>query len=197
VRFDAPEHVHLWQKTGQYPLIHDPIVDYVRGAVSPNDGPILDLCSSTGLLGARLYELGYTVCAVQEPNGALQFGYKAGVYRGVPLLEARIDADSLPAFLHYVSEQDVETVVARRAFPELWDALGGRTGFGLLAAGLQAAGVERIVLEGRAPTRKATHPLATAAAEAAALVGHGWRLAGTAGHVRELAAVPSIGYATE
>lgn len=195
MRFDAPEHVGLWQKTGRFPAIHDAIANHVRTVVSPGDGPVLDLCSSSGLLGRRLLDLGYTVTAVQESNAALSLGLSAGVYRGVPLLEARITLGSLPLFLHWVGEQEVDTIVARRAFPELWDGVGGAGGFAQLAEGLAECGVERIVLEGRAPTRKATHPLASADAEVEALSRHGWSLSDTVGHIRELSRIPNFGYA--
>lgn len=174
MRFDAPEHVRTWQKFSRYPDIHHDIVGWTRITVAPSDGTVLDLCSSSGLLGRQLADCGYIVTAVQEPNAAVQLGLDAGVYRGIPLLHARIDGEALPAFLHWVGEQQVETVVARRAFPELWDALGA-DGFAELARGLVAAGVETIVLEGRAPTRKAVHPLASADAEVDALTPHGWR----------------------
>ncbi|KWW97369.1 hypothetical protein LI90_4341 (plasmid) [Carbonactinospora thermoautotrophica] len=186
-RFDAPEYVHAWKTRGAYPRIHDNITTVVREELDPTDpGVLLDLGSSTGLLARRLTDAGYLVCAVQEPGRALDHGRKAGVYDGVPVLELRITPVTLPRLLDWVREQHVYAVVARRVFPELYDALGPNS-FRDLAVGLRDAGARWIILEGRAPTTRATHPLNCAAREVDALA-PAWTLARRQGAVAVLEA---------
>lgn len=167
VRFDAPEYVHDWQATGRYPAVHDRITAAVREEVDPSEGVLLDLCSSTGLLGRRLHEHGYSVVAVQEPGPAVTLGRDAGVYDAVPLLETRIQPDTLPDLADWIHTHQVSTVVARRCFPELWDMFSDA--FHHLADTFADSGVQRIILEGRAVSVRSKHPLATAQREATAL----------------------------
>jgi hypothetical protein len=67
-----------------------------------------------------------------------------------------------------VEHEGVTTVVARRCFPELWDALGAPE-WPILVAGLAEAGVRRVVLEGRKVSHRTVHPLGCATQEVAAL----------------------------
>jgi hypothetical protein len=183
-RFDAPEYVDAWQASGVFPTIHDRIVNVARSEIGPCDGTVLDLCSSTGLIGRRLADVGYQVMACQEPGPALQLGRERGVYAGIPVLEVRITPGTLGRLLAWCEDHQVRTVVARRCFPELWDALGADD-FPVLVRELAEAGVERIVLEGRVASGRSVHPLATAAAEVAAFASH-WVAAGTFGQVAVL-----------
>lgn len=173
MRFDATEYVDTWKATGRFPAIHDRITALVREEVSPSEGTVLDLCASTGLLGRRLADCGYTVTAVQEPGPATMTGVAAGVYDPVDLLALRIAPDTVGEFLRHVEDHEVRTIVARRCFPELWEALSD-VEFGVMARGLVDAGVRRIVLEGRVASHRSTHPLATAAHEVTALA-PAWR----------------------
>lgn len=183
-RFDAPEYVDAWQASGVFPTIHDRIVSVTRSEIGPREGTVLDLCSSTGLIGRRLAEAGYRVVACQEPGPALQLGRERGVYDGIPVLDVRITPGTLGRLLAWCEDHQVRTVIARRCFPELWDALGPDD-FPVLVRELTEAGVERIVLEGRVASGRSVHPLASAAAEVAAFAGH-WSSAGSLGQIAVL-----------
>ncbi|MFD1145957.1 hypothetical protein [Saccharothrix hoggarensis] len=172
-RFDAVSYVTAWSTGRRFPAIHNGIMSVVRAEIEPEDGVVLDLCSSTGLLSRQLADVGhYPVVAVEQPGPALQLGMNAGVYDELPVLPLRIARDTLGGLLAWVEERKVTTVVARRCFPELHDALGEE--FATMAAGLVDAGVRRVVLEGRIFSARTTHSLGTASREVAALAPR-WR----------------------
>jgi hypothetical protein len=174
-RFDAEEYVTAWVERGDYPKIHVPITAWVRENVGPEEGHVLDLCSSTGLLGRKLAQAGYRVRAVEQPGPGLELGRQNRVYEHIPLMPLKIGPDTLDDLAEWLSgrltaTEPVRTVVARRAFPELWDAMGGtQKDFACLVEVLRASGVRNILLEGRQVSKRSTHPLASAADEARAL----------------------------
>jgi hypothetical protein len=178
-RFDSPELVAAWSDAGVYPAIHDAMHQWVRETIGPRDGTVLDLCSSTGLLARRLGRAGYRTVAVTQPGPALTLARDAGVYDHTPVLGLRIGPSELPVLDGFMREHQVRTVVARRAFPELWDALG-ETDFRIMAELWVDAGVRNVLLEGRVASARSTHPLATAAAEAEALAS-AWKVADSRG----------------
>lgn len=167
--FDAQRLVDAWQSRGEWPAIHTPVVTMVREVCDPGES-LCDLGSSTGLLGRRLAGLGYRVCAVEQPGSALSRGILAGVYDGVPYLGARIQPDTLQVLAGHLQQHGVTTVIARRVFPELWDALGPDE-WPRLPAMLLEVGVRRIIVEGRVPSGRTTHPLGIPARERRALTG--------------------------
>lgn len=170
MRFDDPEYVAAWRRDGTFPRIHDGIVQQVLTETEPGDGPVLDLGACTGLLGRQLVGHGYQVYALQEPGPAHDLGVTEGVYDPIPVLRLKLTGPlSLGPTLGWIEQVGIRTIVARRVFPELWDSLGGKEGFDLLAEGLAASGVERIILEGRVTSTRTTHPLGDAADEVAAL----------------------------
>lgn len=172
-RFDDPAYVDAWAKRGQFPHIHNGIVSLVRTEVEPAGETVLDLCSSTGLLARQLVDVGhYRVVALEQPGPAFDRGRQAGTYDGIPVLAMRLEPDTVDEFLTWLKVERVTTVVARRCFPELHDALGDA--FRTFAASLADAGVQRIVLEGRIASTRTTHRLGTAAREVAALAPH-WK----------------------
>lgn len=170
-RFDDPDYVRDWQQHGRFPAIHTRMISAIREEIDPESGVVLDLCSSTGLLGRRLANHGYQVVAVQEPGRALTLGIDAGVYNLVPHLALRITAESLGQLLAWIETQQVRTVVARRCFPELFDQLGP-SDFPVLSRELAAAGVERIAMEGRVQSQRTVHPLGSIQQEITALDQH-------------------------
>ncbi|WP_372672559.1 hypothetical protein [Amycolatopsis kentuckyensis] len=169
MRFDDPSYVDAWGRAGVFPRIHQGIVQHVLTETEPVDGHVLDLGACTGLLGRQLADNGFTVFAVQEPGPAHDLGRGRGVFDPIPVLDLRVTPDTIGTLVAWIEQVDVRTVIARRVFPELWDALGGKAGFDQLAEGLADAGVERIFLEGRAVSSRTTHPLGDAAREVAAL----------------------------
>ncbi len=183
-RFDAPEYVAAFLESGAFPRIHDAITAAVLAEVDPADGAVLDLGSSTGLLTRRLAGHGYRMAAAQEGGDALIRGAAADLYRGVPVFSERVTPASLSAFLEFVETCGVTTIVARRVFPELHDALGDS--FALLPLGLKVAGVRTIVHEARAVSTRTRHPLGTPGLERAALEPT-WALSAAYGPVGVLA----------
>jgi hypothetical protein len=172
-RFDDPAYVDAWAQRRRFPLIHHGIVSTVRTEVDPDGETVLDLCSSTGLLGRQLVDVGhYRVVALEQPGPALDRGRQAGVYDGIPVLAMRLEPDTVDEFLTWLGVEQVTTVVARRCFPELHDAFGDE--FGAFAAGLAQSGVRRIVLEGRIASSRSVHALGTVTCEVDALAPH-WK----------------------
>lgn len=174
-RYDAPELVAAWQRDGTYPAIHTAIYGWVREVLDPRHGTLLDLCSSTGLLARRLATAGYRTCAVTMPGPALDLGRDAGVYRHTPVLGLKIEPSTLPDLDRWVCDHQVRAIVARRALPELWDALGSARDVQIMAEMWADAGVQHILLEGRANAGRSTHPLRSVTGEAWAL-GPRWRV---------------------
>lgn len=173
-RYDAPELVRDWEESGAYPKIHDAIYGWAREILPPRCGMVLDLCSSTGLLARRLARAGYRTCAVTMPGPALDLGRDAGVYEHTPVLGLKIEPSTLPALDEWIRDQQVRVIVARRALPELWDALGSARDVQIMAEMWADAGVRHILLEGRANVGRSTHPLRSVRGEAWAL-GPRWR----------------------
>lgn len=180
-RFDAEDLVTAWRERGEYPKIHTAMTAWVRENVDPREGPVLDLCSSTGLLGRRLAAAGYTVRAVELPGPALQLGRSHGIYEYVPVMSLKIERDTLEDLGDWLratvmpGHDPIRTVVARRAFPELWDSLDGAEGLSALGRLLAECGVRNVLLEGRAHSKRTTHPLGEASAEVNALA-ESWRV---------------------
>ncbi len=172
-RFDSPELVAAWLADGTYPVIHQGMYSWVRENVGPGDGAVLDLCSSSGLLARRLARAGYQTAAVTMPGPALTLGKDAGVYDHTPVLELRISPAELPELDRWVRAQKVRTIVARRALPELHDALGD-VDFSIMAEMWADAGVRTVLVEGRMAAGRSAHPLRSVAHEVDAL-GARWR----------------------
>ncbi|MBF6460167.1 hypothetical protein IU433_14090 [Nocardia puris] len=171
-RFDSAQHLYDWQRSGRFPAIHDGIYNLVRSEISPTDGPVVDLGSSTGLLTRRLEQVGYTVCGVEADAKAVDAGQRAGVYgRGAPVWHFALAPQTLPEFAVWVEGRRTRAVVARRVLPEL-DNVGVAPA--ILGRTLAEAGVRHLFIEGRAPRRDATHRLRRLADEIGELEEH-WR----------------------
>lgn len=154
MRFDDPQLVHRWRSEGQFPAIHRKVFE---AASIHAEGAVLDLCSSTGLLGRRMVdELGFTCCALEGDQRAVSAGIAAGVYNAtLPVLCLRITPGSLATLHDWCRGHEVRTVVARRCFPELSESVDLND----LREAFARAGIERIILEGRVASARTTHPL--------------------------------------
>ncbi|MFI5778681.1 hypothetical protein [Nocardia sp. NPDC051570] len=158
-RFDSAEHLYDWQRSGRFPRIHDDIYNLIRSEVSPADGPVLDLGSSTGLLARRLHRAQFVVHAVEADATAIDAGRTAGTYGpNMPVRHWMLTPGQMPEFGEFLRENGVTVVVARRVLPELDNA--GVTPE-LLGATLAKAGVRHTFLEGRAPRQGSRHRLSS------------------------------------
>ncbi|WP_416565068.1 hypothetical protein [Nocardia testacea] len=122
-RYDSAEHLYDWQRNGRFPKIHDDIYNLVRSEVGPEDGAVLDLGSSTGLLTRRLEQAGFDVVGIEADANAIEAGRTAGTYAGsVPVRHWMLTPNQLPEFGIFLRSARIKTVVARRVLPELDDA---------------------------------------------------------------------------
>ena len=180
MRFNSPDLLYAWQRTGQWPRIHNAIADCIIGEVP--SGPILDLCCSFGLLGERLQrQLHIPAIGVERDEAAVKLGQDAGVQMPVEIME--VNRDTLADLAQVVRGARVTTLVARRALPELFghDLELGRD----FAVAMRDAGVEEVFLEGRRPTPKPTNQLASIHDEVA-LMGAAFRLVALHGAVARM-----------
>lgn len=169
-RFDAPEHVVRWQKDQHtYPAIHNAMADATTRLTAAGEH-VLDLGCSTGLLGRQMADRGRIVSAMDADGRAMGLGLAAGVFDGIPTMLTRIGPKTMGEALDWIARQGPSAVMARRIFPELHDALGPE-GLATFALGLAKVGVSLIILEGRMPSNRMTHPLCTADLEVQALSG--------------------------
>lgn len=184
MRYDDPRHVETWQELGVYPAIHRPMVDVALNDLELS-APVLDLCSSTGLLGHRLRGLaGMPVCALEGDRAVVDRSTLAGIYSAteLPCLQIKLNAGNMPSSLRaWLLEHNVKSVLARRCLMELSKVLS----LAELAKVMHRAGVETIVLEGHRPGRDRMLP---ADAQAEPFLGP-YRLTRKAGDVRTLRVV--------
>lgn len=186
-RFDAPLHVERWQNTGQYPTIHNAMAEVVTAHTAPGEH-VLDLGCSTGLLGRQMADRGRVVSSLDADHRAIMLGVDAGVFEGMRYFNTRVTPQTVREVIWWIADQHPTTVMARRVFPELHDALG-TLGLEDFAAALKRLGVQQIILEGRMPSNRMTHPLCTADREVEALAAAGWKHLDTGhgyAHVRVL-----------
>lgn len=158
MRFDSPEHVQAWKASGAYPRIHAPIFEAAVTEMLPppeSAGPVLDLCSSTGLMGAHLRQLGYEVYWAEPDTKAYQLGLQHGAITSRDrLFTPPIEDRTLAAFAGWVADAGIRWVVARRCFPELSLHMD-LTAF---VVALADAGVQGIAVEGQKMNARSTHP---------------------------------------
>lgn len=160
-RFDSTDYTDTFKRLGAFPQIHGAIYQLIAEELTGSS--VLDLCCSTGLLGERIRTgLKVKVCGVDRDVGALLAGEAAGV--AMPVIAMPIVPAAMPGLIAWVKLHGVDTLVARRCFPELFgdDHFFGR----LMAAALRGAGVREVFLQGRQPTPGATTTLPTVYREA-------------------------------
>lgn len=172
-RFDCPQYLDAWKATGAFPSIHHGIFGMIIGAITPEDGAVLDLGSSTGLMSRRLADAGFTVHAIEDSRASIAAGREAGTYEGIDVTRERIYPDTLDQFTLWLRIYEIQVVVARRVFPELDDY--GISPAMMSAAFLQA-GVQHLFVEGRVPRHNVKHRLHCMHREVEEL-GEGWAVA--------------------
>ena len=177
-RFNSTDYLQRWRGQGIWPLIHygmftAAVLEFPRPGV--HDGTVLDLCSSTGLLGAHLAEAGYPVVWADADPVAIALGIDFGAITG-PRWRHRLVPETLPIFATWLVKHRVRSILARRCLRELADSGIHPATFG---AALHAHGVQRLLVEGQKHGRN-RHPLGTVEDQTEALSGH-WQVAAAYG----------------
>jgi SAM-dependent methyltransferase len=167
MRFDSTEHLEVWRRTGRFPAIHDSIFSAIENFM--RGSRVLDLCCSTGLLAQRLAKLlKVTAVGVDADARALERAWEAGV--DVPLVEMKINDETMSELASVIRAHRIDVLVARRAMPELF---GDNLPLGhQFSAMLYDLNVREIFLEGRVATRNAVNPLASIDKEVELFGGH-------------------------
>ena len=164
-RYDADEYLEAYRTKGQFPLIHEPIAKVMR-EVYDGESVVMDLGASIGVLAARLIEqLGAPLVVAIEPRHSAT---KSVLMPKICWVGIPVNRQTFAAVDLLVKKWGVKYVVARRVFPEI-EERGGDGTVRELANVLADAGVEKIVLEGRFRTKRATSSLPNADAEVSAL----------------------------
>lgn len=164
MRFDSDEHLERWRGTGRFPAIHDAVAKMV--VEETRSTRWCDLCSSTGLLGARLRTRHRMfVVGIEGDADAVGRGIRAGV-RLDGVLVTRIDFDHLDEVRMHLEAHRVQGIVARRCLPELFEVPGNRAALPRLFA---EAGVQELVVEGRVASGRATSAFPSIVQEVEAL----------------------------
>ncbi len=180
-RFDSELHLQRWRDLGEFPAIHRGIAEL---ALRATQGPMLDLCCSTGLLGQQMLARGRTCLGVDRSEVALATGQAYGIT--LPTVTRDIVTMADWCWLGtLIAQRHIRTVLARRCLPELFTDASMRRYGPNVARLLAEAGVKQLVLEGRRVPSRAVHPLGSADQEALLLVAC-YRLAYSERHLRVL-----------
>jgi hypothetical protein len=166
-RYDSEEYLQDWKTGGVFPDIHKPIVDLMAAHVGGRE-VVLDLCCSTGILGAQIRtRVTRNVVGIEGNLKPIALGRRYGVVQ--PIYEVTITPQTWPEVDKIISHQCVTVVVARRCLSEIF---GERPEWGpVVAQNLKRLGVRRIFLQGRAFSKRSTHPIPNTEAEIRLLAG--------------------------
>lgn len=166
-RFDSDEYLTAWKDRGQYPAIHGPLWQLFNEESKATS--CLDLCCSTGLFGTRILNvLGLPCVGVEGHADTVSKAQAVGVPLTVYVL--KVEPSTLPELDRIVRKHHVDTVIARRCFPELLAGSGKAADESFaesLATTLAVAGVRQIFHQGRqVSARSANSPVPDVYAEA-------------------------------
>lgn len=151
MRFDAPEYVEQFEKTGKYPAIHNDIF-YMDKYLKSFPGAVLDLGCCTGLLSRRLMQNHEIVLGVEANEN-----YLTRAVPGPKYFNLKVSEDTLAKLGDIIRSNGVKIIFARRVIPEIYDT-GGFDLVNSLVELFYKNGVNYVVLEGRKPTKNATNP---------------------------------------
>lgn len=182
MRFNSPELLDTWKRTGRFPAIHD---DMAAAALNLVRGTrFLDLGCGFGLLGARIAKAaGEHVCiGVEADKSVIEAGTAAGVRTVYHHL--RLTAETLDQFVSIVRCHGINVILARRVMPELF---GEDTTLGVrFACAMYHAGVKEMLVEGRVVSARSTNALASIDHEIAMLI--------TGGFFRQARRIKAVSY---
>lgn len=157
-RYNSHAYVQAWQQDRAYPKIHVPITEAAVQYLRPEDGPLLDLGCSTGLLGRHLADLGYDVYWADRDDEAIGRGVQFGIIDPDRLRLGVLNPESWDGFVDWVRDRGIRTLVARRVLC----VLSQRVPVPMMRDGFVRAGFQRILLEGQRRDVRSTHPFGSA-----------------------------------
>lgn len=160
--FYDKEYVDNYYAKHEFPKIHDDIYS-LHEKIKCNN--ILDLGCCTGLLACRLSEKYGNVVGV-EPN--LNYLNNAIVNDKITYYNLEINHNTLPQFEQILQKHKIDTIYARRVFPEITDT-GGTSLVREVGNVLYKNGVENIVMEGRIERKNSQNKLSNLNKEVEAL----------------------------
>lgn len=162
MRYDDKWHIGHFKETGKYPQIHNNLFNFILN-VMPLHARMLDIGCSTGLLAQRLHHTGYDCHGIDSDREAIL----ASPYPAVTILTIEPPFDK---FFAYVDLHKIDTLVARRIFPELFghNLDAGKT----FTRYCWVHGITKIFLEGRQAHKNPINPLASVDDEIQLLSSH-------------------------
>lgn len=170
MRYNDPKHIEQFKKAGEFPAIHDDII-YLIKETKPEEGGVLDLGSSIGMLAKQLTDHFPFVIGIEgnrnEHKTAQELETDKLIFKNYYLNSI----EDLEKTGQLIIDHGIKTVVARRVFPEIYDK-GGAELIQHIGYMFQKAGIERIYLEGRKKDSRSKHPLKSADDEVTYLSEH-------------------------
>lgn len=163
-RFDDDAYIRNFETNGKFPAIHEDISHIISKYASEKE-PCIDIGACTSLLSIQAVCLGRSLCVSVEGNRA--FYEKAVKYPNVFQYRLLITKTHLSKLEDLIIEYKPTLLIARRILPELADR--GIELVQEVAKILFQNNVQKIVLEGRKPTKNATNILPNADKEVEAL----------------------------
>jgi hypothetical protein len=161
MRFDDEFYLKDYTDNHRFPKIHDDLFVLISNRMSGHS--CLDLCGNHGLLGQRLIdELDVACVLVEGHKPAIEMAERYET--SVPKVHLRISRETYPDLARIIQEHKVTVLVARRCISELFKSVADPDRL-VWADMLADSGIKEVFLQGRAPTRLATHPLPSVAEE--------------------------------
>ena len=153
-RYDDQIYLDTWKDTGEYPKIHTAVFD---AAIDHHPEPstdltFLDLCCSTGLLGAHLREAGFSTVFADGDKKAIDRGIAAGTFSRDPLWFGDVTPGTINHLGQWMAENNVTDVMARRCLC----VLSLKVELDVIGNVFADAGAERLTLEGQLISSRAT-----------------------------------------
>lgn len=161
MRFDSVEHLETFNKTGEYPKIHDDIFKLIKSKELSACKTAVDIGCCVGLISSRLVTEGYE--SVVGIEGNKNYIEKAIKDERISYKNYYVCGDTLDRLKE--DTVGIDVVIARRVFPEISEG-GGVEIIKTISKLLHDNGVKYIVLEGRKKVSKPTNKLYTAKIEA-------------------------------
>jgi hypothetical protein len=163
MRFNDPEYIRAYRQEGKYPKIHDDIFEACEEWLT--GGNVLEVGTCIGLLANRIidHKLAPKVIAYEPNEKHLARAIKKPEIR---YINKPISLETMKHVFAVMKANKIQTIFARRVFPEMAEGEGSSRVVKTLAAAAFEAGVQRVILEGRTVTKKPTAELWNADLEA-------------------------------
>jgi SAM-dependent methyltransferase len=153
-RFSDDKHIKNLLEYGTYPKIHDDIF-YLSKFIEADN--VLDLGCCTGLLSNRLANIYENVIGIEANKSFLNKAIKKD---NIFYFNIKINNSTLDKVKDIIHKYNIDTIFARRVFPELYTT-GGTELLNNLSTLFFTSRINYIVLEGRKPVKNATNPYNT------------------------------------